>query len=164
MSNTTNHWTNESIDDFQHSVASDFIGFIEDAMEREGVTQTQLAARLGVSEGRVSQVLNNPGNLTLRKIIEYVRALKKKVAIVGYDDGDADNRSGPVRAQIFSKSWERIGKPMDFFAFERCDKLLMWTGVSAIFFMNPGRTALTDDASVHLHAFVLGHQSAQSAQ
>jgi transcriptional regulator with XRE-family HTH domain len=119
MSKDFSHWTNDSLDDFQHSVASDFIRFIEDAMESEGVSQSDLAARLSVTEGRVSQILNNPGNLTLRKIIEYARALKRKVAIVGYNDGDADNRMGPVRADIFSECWSISGKPYDFFSLEK---------------------------------------------
>lgn len=116
MAKIPTHWTNESAEDFQHSIAADFVRFIEDAMDAEGVTQTELASRLGVTEGRVSQVLNNPGNLTLRKIVDYVRALKKKVAIVGYDDGDGDNLNGPIRADIFAMCWKHAGRPDDFFA------------------------------------------------
>lgn len=121
MNNSSVHWTAESVEDFQHSIAADFVRFIEHSMDVNGLTQAELASRLGVTEGRVSQVLNNPGNLTLRKIVEYARALNRKVAVVGYDDGDADNRNGPVRAEIFSASWEHIGAPVDFFALEqRC--------------------------------------------
>jgi hypothetical protein len=73
---------------------------------------------LKVSEGRVSQVLNNPGNLTLRKIVEYVRALGRKVAIVEYDDGDHENLKGPVNSEIFATCWYTAGAPDDFFALE----------------------------------------------
>ncbi len=115
MATLSGHWTNTSIDDFQYRLGFDFIDQIQQAMEGEGVTQVQLADLLGVTEGRVSQVLNSPGNLTLRKIIEYARALGRKVAIVAYDDHDPDNERGPINAQIFERCWENAGRPADFF-------------------------------------------------
>jgi len=73
---------------------------------------------LGVSESRVSQVLNNPGNLTLRKIIEYARALQLDVAIVAYEGGNTER--GLVPPEIFAKCWAKLGKPRDFFEFDTC--------------------------------------------
>jgi transcriptional regulator with XRE-family HTH domain len=87
-------------------------------MERSKISQAALAGKLGVSEGRVSQVLNNPGNLTLKKIVEYARALGRKVSIVAYNDGDPDNRDGPVDAEIFATCWANAGKPTDHFALQ----------------------------------------------
>jgi transcriptional regulator with XRE-family HTH domain len=109
------HWTEKSTDDFLYRIAADFVRQVESAMENAGVNQAGLAKRLKVSEGRVSQVLNNPGNLTLRKIVEYVRALGRKVAIVEYDDGDSKNLRGPVNSEIFAKCWYAAGMPSDFF-------------------------------------------------
>ena len=109
------HWTEDSADDFLHSIGADFIRFIETTMG-DSVTQSELARRLGVTEGRVSQVLNNPGNLTLKKIVEYARALRVKVSIVGYDDHDPGNLRGPIHSDIFTKCWERVGCPADFHA------------------------------------------------
>ena len=63
-------------------------------------------------------MLNNPGNLTLRKMIQYARAMGKKVAIIAYDDNDPQNMKGLVNAQVFERCWERAGKPVDFFSFE----------------------------------------------
>src|ERR1017187_10441077 len=116
MGHLSKHWTERSIEDFLYRVSFDFVQQIEELMKPSGTSQTELAKRLGVTEGRVSQVLNNPGNLTLRKVIEYARALQKKIAIVVYDDGDPDNANGPINAEIFARCWDRSGKPSDFFA------------------------------------------------
>ncbi|MCX6630683.1 MAG: helix-turn-helix transcriptional regulator [Candidatus Solibacter sp.] len=118
MGHLTKHWTERSIEDFLYRVGFDFVQQIEELMKPSGTSQTELAKKLGVTEGRVSQVLNNPGNLTLRKVIEYARALQKKVAIVVYDDGDPDNANGPVNAEVFARCWDRSGKPSDFFALD----------------------------------------------
>jgi transcriptional regulator with XRE-family HTH domain len=118
MTNAGHHWTEKSTDDFLYRIGADFIRQVESAMESAGINQAELAKRLKVSEGRVSQVLNNPGNLTLRKIVEYVRALGRKVAIVEYDDGDSQNLKGPVNSEIFARCWYEAGTPADFFALE----------------------------------------------
>lgn len=117
MNNQT-HWTERSTADFQHRIVADFVNFIETTMDSENINQSELASRLGVSEGRVSQVLNSPGNLTLKKMIEYARAVGRKISIVGYDDGDVANVRGPIHADIFSNCWERFEKPNDFFAIQ----------------------------------------------
>ena len=115
MAELRTHWTAAGTNEFLYRVGFDFVGQIEQAMEADGISQAQLAEALNVSEGRVSQVLNNPGNLTLRKIIEYARALSKKVAIIAYDDDDPENHNGPINARVFAKCWEDSGKPSDFF-------------------------------------------------
>lgn len=116
---TSKHWTARSTKDYLHRVASDFTRIVEAAMG-DSVSQSELARRLGVSEGRVSQVLNNPGNFTLKMMIEYARALGLKLAVVGYDDHDPENRGGPIPAEIFAKSWERLGAPRDFVELDAC--------------------------------------------
>jgi transcriptional regulator with XRE-family HTH domain len=114
---THRHWTDDSTDDYLHGISSGFVRAIESAMG-DRITQGQLAERLGVSESRVSQVLNNPGNLTLRKIIEYSRAMHLNVAIVAYEGGD--NEHGLVPPEIFERCWAKLGKPRDFFEFDSC--------------------------------------------
>jgi transcriptional regulator with XRE-family HTH domain len=111
------HWTERSVDDFLYRIASDFVRQIEKAMGGE-INQAKLAETLGVTEGRVSQIMNNPGNLTLRKIIEYSRALGRKVSVVAYEDDDPQNLNGPINSEVFTLCWEKAGKPVDFFAFE----------------------------------------------
>lgn len=116
MGKLNTHWTEASVEDFLYRISTDYIRQLEKVMGGAGVNQAKLAKKLGITEGRVSQVFGNPGNLTLRKIIEYARSLGKKVSIVCYDDDDLENQSGPVNSQIFTACWERAGKPTDFFA------------------------------------------------
>jgi transcriptional regulator with XRE-family HTH domain len=85
-------------------------------MDEARVTQSSLAESLGVTPGRVSQVLRNPGNLTLKKMVEYARSLGMKVSIVAYDDDDPQNENGPINSQIFNVCWTKAGKPNDFFS------------------------------------------------
>lgn len=115
---SSKHWTDRSAQDFLYRIGSDFVSQIEKAMEKNGVNQAELAKKVGVSEGRISQLLNNPGNFTLRSVVQVARALGNKVSIIAYDDGDPGNRNGPVNALIFELCWERAGRPTDFFAAE----------------------------------------------
>lgn len=108
------HWTNTSVEDFQSRITFDFIAQLEDRMAALPMKQRELADKLGVTESAVSQKLNNPDNLELKTIIAYSRALGMKVAVVPYDDDDADNTNGPVNSEIFTESWIRQGKPKSF--------------------------------------------------
>jgi len=110
------HWTAKSVKDFMYRIASDFIVQLEKRSETEGITRERIATNLKVSAGRVSQVMNNPGNLTLKNIVQYAHVFGMKVAIVAYDDGDPGNTIGPVNSEIFEICWDRCGKPRDFFA------------------------------------------------
>jgi transcriptional regulator with XRE-family HTH domain len=87
-------------------------------MQNEDISRTELAEKLGKTSGRVSQVLNNPGNLGIRTIVEYTRALGMKVAIIAYDDGDPDNDKGPIIPEVFVRSWEKLDRPNDLFEVE----------------------------------------------
>jgi predicted XRE-type DNA-binding protein len=146
MEKLGHHWTEEGTDDFLYRIAADFIRQIENAMETAGVNQAELAKRLKVTEGRVSQVLNNPGNLTLKKIVEYVRALGRKVAIVEYDDGDTKNLNGPVNSEIFAKCWYEAGLPTDFFALQYATTKYVLAPLPSPYYMEIpiGKTAATN--------------------
>jgi predicted XRE-type DNA-binding protein len=109
------HWTDRSTKDFVYRISSDFILQIEKKMEEERVNQAHLAETLGVTDGRVSQVLRNPGNLTLRKMVEYARSLGMKISVVAYEDNDPENENGPINSEIFNACWIKAGKPTDFF-------------------------------------------------
>lgn len=56
------------------------------ALRQRGLTQRQLAARLGVSEARVSQLLSASGNLTVRTLARVAGALGCKVQVCLVDD------------------------------------------------------------------------------
>lgn len=108
------HWTEDSVAGFLYKIAADFVTQLEEKMDSLPLSQSEVAERLGVSEGRVSQILNNPGNLTLKMIIKCARSLGLKVALVAYDDKDPANERGPINSDIFRICWENQGRPRTF--------------------------------------------------
>jgi transcriptional regulator with XRE-family HTH domain len=105
------HWTEQDIESFRYRLGSDFIEDLETRMKALGLNHASLAEKKGVSQARVSQVFNDPGNLTLDSMIEWTRAAGLKVSMVVYDDGDAKNELGPIPAEVFQRCWEICGKP-----------------------------------------------------
>jgi transcriptional regulator with XRE-family HTH domain len=53
-------------------------------MNVEGINQTELAERLGVSKGYVSQILNGTSNFSMKKLIEISLAIGK-VPLISYE-------------------------------------------------------------------------------
>src|SRR3989304_9081947 len=105
MSIKIKHWTERSIKDYMFRISSDFVEQIQTKMDSESMTQQEVASRLKVSKGRVSQLFNNPGNLTLSNIVKISRVIGVKVSIVAYDDGDPQNLLGPVNSEVFATCW-----------------------------------------------------------
>jgi transcriptional regulator with XRE-family HTH domain len=112
------NWTEESTANFRYRVAFDFIEDLQSRMDKKGLSQAAIAKLLNISEGRVSQVFHNPGNLTIDTMIEYARALEVKLSIVAYDDGDKDNKQGLIPAEIFRLCWEKCGTPSSMWDIE----------------------------------------------
>jgi hypothetical protein len=137
MAKLTAHWTERGVDDFLYSVTSGFVRHIEKLLEPRRANQADLARRLCVTEGRISQVLNNPGNLTLRQVIKYARALGEKVALVTYDDNDPANLTGPVDSEVFERCWEQAGKPTDLFSLDSEEP----TSANCTFALKPSKEA-----------------------
>src|SRR5688572_9763193 len=128
----TTHWTETSIDDFVHRISFDFITQLINRLDSSPLSRGELAEKLGVSKGRISQILNNPGNLTLRRAVAYARALGMKVSVMAYDDGDPNNEKGPISSEIFNICWENQKQPRDF--------------DTASNVVHLGETALTDES------------------
>jgi transcriptional regulator with XRE-family HTH domain len=105
------HWTEQDIESFRYRLGADFIEDLEARMKALGLNHASLAKMKGVSQARVSQVFNDPGNLTLDSMIEWTRAAGLKVSVVVYDDRDAKNELGPIPAEMFQRCWEICGKP-----------------------------------------------------
>ncbi|MCX2965610.1 helix-turn-helix domain-containing protein [Gordonia aquimaris] len=80
----------------QSLAAADLAGqvmrLLEQAVREAGVDQKTLASRLGVTEGRVSQVLNGDGNLRVAAVGRYLRALGYEVTLSAKPvDGDGED-------------------------------------------------------------------------
>lgn len=106
------HWTNENTNSFISKITFDFIAQITKRIEEGKLKQSELAQKLGISDGAVSQVLNlSRTNLNLKTMVRYARALGMKVSVVAYDDEDPQNNYGPVGSELFSDAWQKLGKP-----------------------------------------------------
>ena len=57
------------------SLAAAFAAQIKQQLAHQGLSQLVLAQRLGLSEGRVSQLLHGRGNLTLRTMTNIAQVL-----------------------------------------------------------------------------------------
>jgi transcriptional regulator with XRE-family HTH domain len=112
------HWTEQSIKDYHFRIAADFIAQLQDKMESKNISQDMLAEMIGVTKSRISQVINNPGNMTIGLMVKFARALGLKVSLIAYDDDDPSNIKGPINSEIFKICWEKTGKPRDFWDME----------------------------------------------
>lgn len=113
MKKNNTHWTSDP-KAFLFAISTDFALGIKERSD----SQKKLAETLKLSEGRISQILNNPGNLTLKTMVNFAHALKMKVSVVLYDDkDDPENELGPIHADIFRLCWEERQRPRDFWIF-----------------------------------------------
>jgi len=113
------HWTEKSTKDYQFRIAADFISQVEEKMESEKITQDALAKLTRLTKGRISQVLRNPGNMTIGIMVKFARAVGLKISLVAYDDNDPGNERGPINSDIFRMCWEKSGKPHDFWSVQQ---------------------------------------------
>lgn len=66
------HWTERGTEDFLFSIAAGFLDQAETKLQAGSWTET--AERIGVSERRLHQILNNPDKLTLKTAIKLARS------------------------------------------------------------------------------------------
>lgn len=62
-------------------LTNDALVLLQTALSSTGVTQKQLADKLGIGESRVSQVINGDGNIKLTTLARYMRALGYAVTV-----------------------------------------------------------------------------------
>ena len=62
------------------TLQNDIYRMVAEYIQKEGMNQTQLAEKLGVTKGYVSQIMNGNFNYTLKKMIELSLALNKAPA------------------------------------------------------------------------------------
>jgi transcriptional regulator with XRE-family HTH domain len=105
------HWTTASSADYRHAIAANFVSQIENWLDKFKWSQATFAQKLGVTEGRVSQILSNPGNITLNSIVQWSQVVQLSVSIVAYDDNVLEGSRGPINPEVFRRCWEILGKP-----------------------------------------------------
>lgn len=106
------HWTADSPLRMVRSISSDFVAQLETVMEDSGCSYVELAKRLGVTMGRVSQMMNSPGNFTLKNGVLYGAAVRMNVAVVAYP---MECTTAPISGDVFRACWEIAGRPKNMF-------------------------------------------------
>lgn len=62
------------------TLQNDIYRMVAEYMQKEGINQSQLAVKLGVTKGYISQIINGNFNYTLKKMIELSIALNNAPA------------------------------------------------------------------------------------
>ena len=94
--NSPEYWFEEAQNELYRQVVS--------FMEKEGLNQTQLAERLGVSKGYISQILKGEFNYTLKKLIEISMAIGKVPKIRYQSIADVVNDDHRSHRQPYSRA------------------------------------------------------------
>ncbi len=117
MTTTINnpHWTSADSEAYQLHLAYDFVAQIQLPLDEKGMNRADLANELKVTPGRVSQVMNNPGNMSLQTMIHWADAVGSKIALVVYKDAAERGENAPVHGNVFRRCWEKLGQPRDLF-------------------------------------------------
>src|SRR5579864_1803914 len=109
------HWTASSPLRMVHAISGDFVAQLETRIEEiPGFTHGDLAKRISVSLSRVSQVMNSPGNLTIKNTIVYANGVGGNVALVVYPM-DPHSNGAPISGDVFRACWEIAGRPRNMF-------------------------------------------------
>ncbi|MFZ3342958.1 MAG: hypothetical protein WA213_18900 [Terriglobales bacterium] len=109
------HWSAGNPVRMVRAISFDFIAQLETRIEEiPGFNNKELAKRLGVSLGRVSQVMNSPGNFTIRNAALYANAVDRNVTIVMYPL-DPNGDQAPISGDVFRACWDIAGRPKNMF-------------------------------------------------
>lgn len=108
-------WVETSIENLKYFIGADFVDQLEARLAVEGLTQKTFADKLGVTQGRVSQIFNNPGNLTLDTMVSWGHAVGMKTGVVLYGGSSEEAMKGPLSGEIFISCWKELGEPRAMF-------------------------------------------------
>jgi hypothetical protein len=97
-------WTEIDPSNFVRCLYSDFI---------DQITARVKSLKIDPRRARISRLLSSPGSLTLWTMARLALATGAKVAVVLYDDGDAENYAGPIHSDVFRIAWEKQGRPLN---------------------------------------------------
>jgi transcriptional regulator with XRE-family HTH domain len=93
--------TETQIDDEMLTLITDLTNSINWYMRKRALTRADLAARMGVSPGRVSQILGGGENLTLRTLAALSTALDARfdLELSAVKSGDIDTGDRPAQPE-----------------------------------------------------------------
>jgi transcriptional regulator with XRE-family HTH domain len=97
--------TEKAIQDAMYFSSYGFLDEIEDRLEELGMQRKDLARKVDVTEGRISQIFRNPGNLTLKLVAKIAHAVDLKISLVPYE------ASQLLHPQVFTHCWRTCGRP-----------------------------------------------------
>jgi transcriptional regulator with XRE-family HTH domain len=106
----------ERVDEEMHDLVTQLTNEITWHMRERGLSRADLAARMGVSPGRVSQILGGGENLTLRTLAALSCALDAhfELELTSPKTGDTYSSADPARAanhRSFPRAQHRQGAP-----------------------------------------------------
>lgn len=67
----------KSPDYWFEAAQNDLFAEVKQYLDRENITQTELAERLNVSKGYISQIMNGNANFTLKKLVDFFISIGK---------------------------------------------------------------------------------------
>ncbi|WP_081724900.1 helix-turn-helix domain-containing protein [Gordonia alkanivorans] len=85
------------------------------AVKASGLSQRELAARVGVSEARVSQILNGDGNIRVAAVARYLNALgyTAQISAEAHTDKSLPSLPIPPRKRVKRRRTARSPEPFD---------------------------------------------------
>ncbi len=103
---------NENVESHLSTITFNAILRLRQELEANNISQAKLAEAISKSPGRVSQVFNPDRPMTLKQMVKVARAMGLKASVVFYDDGDKEDRFGPLNPGIFESCWIECNKPV----------------------------------------------------
>lgn len=75
------------------NLAGRVMALLASTRDQKGMTSRRLASALGITEGRVSQVMNGDGNVHIATLAKFMRAMGYLVELRVVPAGQADRKS-----------------------------------------------------------------------
>ena len=97
--------------DCLYKLSHQFTSQIKIAMDQGGLKYKDIAERMGLTPGRVSQIMHDPGNITLSTMIKLGNAVGLKTSVLLYDYNYDNLDDDHIIPSVFRACWRRLGSP-----------------------------------------------------
>ncbi len=82
---------------------NDLFAKVKQYLDEEKITQTELAKRLNVSKGYISQIMNGNANFTLKKLVDFFISIGKVPQVKYYDFKEVLEKDNTKQESLKSK-------------------------------------------------------------